>query len=61
MTTAVCQAATILGVRAELLSELLMLIDTTSGPAAPRSSRFLSAEEREVMMGQLMDEYNRKF
>lgn len=58
MTTAVCKAATILGVREELLSELLTLIHTTSGPI--RSDSFLSHEERESMMGQLIDEYSHK-
>lgn len=60
MTTAVCKAATILGVREELLSELLTLINSTSGAAAARSASYLSSEEREVMLGQLMDEYSRR-
>ena len=58
MTTAVCKAATILGMREELLSELLTLINTTSGPL--RSDNFLSHEECESMMGELIDEYSHK-
>ena len=60
MTTAVCKAATILGVREELLSELLALINTTSGATPLKSTSYLSTEEREIMLGNLMNEYSRK-
>ena len=60
MTTAVCQAANILGMREELLNELLTLINTTSGPARPHQARNFSQEESELMMDTLIDEYSNK-
>ena len=60
MTTAVCQAANILGMHEELLSELLTLINTTSGPIRPSLARNFSQEEHALMMDTLIDEYNNK-
>lgn len=60
MTTAVCKAATILGMREELLNELLTLINTTSGAIRLDSAPTLSQEECALMMDALIDEYSRK-
>ena len=60
MTTAVCKAANILGLREELLSELLVLINMTSG-TQPRTSRMVqSAELFAAITEPLIDEYSKK-
>ena len=60
MKTAVCQAANILGMREELLNELLTLINTTSGTVRPHLTHNLSQEESSLMMDALIDEYSNK-
>jgi hypothetical protein len=60
MTTAVCKAANILGMREELLNELLVLIHMTSG-VYPHTFRFTqSVEQYAAMTDDLIDEYSRK-
>ncbi len=60
MTTAVCKAANILGMREELLNELLVLINMTSG-AHPYTTRIgQSAEKYALMTEPLIDEYSTK-
>lgn len=60
MTTAVCKAANILGMREELLSELLVLIKMTSGEQHQTVRRLQSAELFAAVTEPLMDEYSRK-
>jgi hypothetical protein len=60
MTTAVCKAANILGMREELLNELLVLINMTSG-ARPHTARPAhSAEHYALLTEPLIDEYSKK-
>ena len=60
MSTAVCKAANILGMREELLNELLILINMTSGNSSHNLGRNLSFEERALLMDSLIDEYSNK-
>ncbi len=60
MTTAVCQAADILGVRRELLNEMLILIDMTSGAKPQNHEKNLSSQQIALMLDDLIDEYCRK-
>ncbi len=60
MTTAVCKAANLLGMREELLTELLVLIDMTSGARACNAGRRESYELFVAMTEPLIDEYSRK-
>ncbi len=60
MTTAVCKAANILGMREELLNELLVLINMTSGVRPHTARAAHSAEHYAFMTEPLIDEYSRK-
>jgi len=60
MTTAVCQAADILGVRRELLNEMMVLINMTSGAKPKHPEKNLSSQQIELMLDDLIDEYCRK-
>ena len=60
MTTAVCKAANILGMREELLNELLTLINMPLGSAPFKKSIGLSPKECALMMDSLIDEYSEK-
>ena len=60
MTTAVCKAANILGMREELLSELLVLINMTSGAQSRTTRMVQSAELFAAMTEPLIDEYSKK-
>lgn len=60
MSTAVCKAANILGMREELLNELLTLINTNSGAIRFNPVTNLSSEECELMMDSLIYEYSNK-
>lgn len=60
MTTAVRQAANILGMREEFLNELLVLVNMTSG-ARPNAARpDQSADHYAFMTEPLVDEYANK-
>jgi hypothetical protein len=60
MTTAVCKAANILGLREELLSELLVLINMTSGVQLRTPRMIQSAEMFAAITEPLIDEYSKK-
>ena len=60
MTTAVCKAANILGMREELLNELLVLINMTSGTRPRYSTMGHSVEHYAYMTESLIDEYSKK-
>lgn len=58
MTTAVCEAANILGMREELLNELLTLINTPLEFASVKISAGLTPLESALLMDSLIDEYS---
>ena len=60
MTTAVCKAANILGLREELLTELLVLINMTSGTQPLATRMVQSAELFAAITEPLIDEYSKK-
>lgn len=60
MTTAVCQAADILGVRRELLNEMMILINMTSGVKPQNHEKNLSSAQVTLLLDDLIDEYCRK-
>ena len=60
MTTAVCKAANVLGMREELLNELLVLINMTSGARLHAARLAHTAEHYAFMTDPLVDEYSTK-
>ena len=60
MTTAVCKAANILGMREEHLNELLVLINMTSGTYQGIPESVHSPRHYALMTDSLVDEYSQK-
>jgi hypothetical protein len=60
MSTAVCQAADILGMRAELVDEFLAFVALTTKLSSPLEPIKTAEIEYSVLMDSLIDEYDRR-
>lgn len=60
MSTAVCQAADILGMRAELVDEFLAFVALTTKLSSPKVPLLATELDYAVLMDSLIDEYDRR-